>query len=776
MPQIIFGPSQTKAIDGSVKKAGFAFLEKLAENDALPGLHIEPINGSADRRVRTGRVNDFYRAVLFKVQGGGDDAHYVYLGILPHDDAIAFAKTARLRVNPVNGIAELITASESAVAGEPEHGAPPVPEPEPVAKSVSEPVPDQEAVATAAATPPPSEATSDAPPTTDSSSDTSPAPDATPILDGLGIGREDLLELGIPEEVVDRARTATSDDELIAAVDGAPQWQALALIDVAGGKPIDDVRVELGIGRVELAGEQESDDELLAALQHDAAKLQFAFIEDDEELRKAIEDDDFAAWRVFLHPEQRRYATRSYNGAFRLSGGAGTGKTVVLLHRARVLARRDPDARILLTTFNTVLADYLRTDLRRLDSSIPIASRLGEPGVHVAGVDAAVRSVVEDAGSALREALAEVMGSRSPSIGSRTPNNAWLDAAATVPELPDELRSTTFLQAEYSMVVLPRRITGRDEYLKVRRPGRGVALDRRKRQLVWQVIEAYRARESIDGSIDFSGLAAIAAEFLEREGHSRADHVLVDEGQDLEPAKWQFLRALVAEGSDDLFVAEDSHQRIYGQRVVLGRYGIRIVGRARRLTLNYRTTAENLRYAMAVLSGGDYIDMEDEPEDSRHYRSSRSGPQPELVATSSLGEGLTEVAARVKGWLDDGVAPETIGLLVRDARRAQDLVRGLEDEGVALRLVDRSHDARPGRPLVMTMHRAKGMEFSRVVLFDVSEDSIPAGYAVGRLSEGDREDALLRERSLLYVAASRARDELVVVWRGRPSALLPDSP
>ena len=398
MPQIIIGPNQTKKVDGSVRRAAYAFLEKLAQNDALPGLHIEPIIGSADPRVRTGRVNDFYRAVLFKVQGHADEAHYVYLGILPHDEAIEFAKTARLKVNPVNGIAELVKATEPAAA--PPVSQAPVPEavvrhePEPAAApDTAGPVPDVSAA-------------------------------AEPLLPAHGLTKEVLLDLGIDADLAERALAVTSDDELITAVESAPQWQALALIDLAGGKPVEDVRSDLGIGKVEMVGEEETDEELLQALQHDAAKLQFAFIDDDEELRKAIEDDDFAAWRVFLHPEQRRYATRSYNGAFRLSGGAGTGKTVVLLHRARVLARRNPNARILLTTYNTVLADALKTDLRRLDASIPIAPRLGAPGVYIAGVDSAVHSVVRSAGHRISDAITEVLGSRSPSIGTRTLDTA----------------------------------------------------------------------------------------------------------------------------------------------------------------------------------------------------------------------------------------------------------------------------------------------------------------------------------------------------------------
>src|SRR4029079_11980242 len=149
-------------------------------------------------------------------------------------------------------------------------------------------------------------------------------------------------------------------------------------------------------------------------------------------------------------------------------------------------------------------------------------------------------------------------------------------------------------EAEYAMVVLPQRITTRDEYFKVRRPGRGVSLNRERRSAVWDVIAAYRGSSSVNGSVDFGEAAALAAAMLEVRSVRPADHVLVDEGQDLNPTHWQFLRALVAEGTDDIFIAEDAHQRIYGQRVVVGRYGIKIVGRSRRLALNYRTTAENL--------------------------------------------------------------------------------------------------------------------------------------------------------------------------------------
>ena len=159
-------------------------------------------------------------------------------------------------------------------------------------------------------------------------------------------------------------------------------------------------------------------------------------------------------------------------------------------------------------------------------------------------------------------------------------------------------------------MVLANRITTLEQYAKIARPGRGVRLSRPQRIAVWKLVEAYRRQSQMDETLSFPEVLALAAEALrdraESGGRYLADHVIVDEAQDLHATHWALLRALVAEGPNDLFIAEDSHQRIYGSPVVLSRFGIKIVGRSRRLTLNYRTTAQNLHFAVGVLSGADY--------------------------------------------------------------------------------------------------------------------------------------------------------------------------
>lgn len=740
MPTIIMSKPASK-LEPSLKKKAYAFLEKLGEDDTSPGLHIEPIVNSVDDKVRTGRVDQSFRAVLFRVPSKGEPM-YVFYGIWPHDEAITVAKKTRLTVNPVNGVTEITTVADAPT---------PAPPPAPAAPAVP-------------ARPPAVPA--------------QPAP--VPLLVGLGLDRKTLVDvLGIDETLADRALAATDENALMTLAENAIEWQGLALLDLATGLSVAEVQDKLSLGERPAVEAATGADLLVEGLRHPAAQMSFAWIENNAELRRVIEGGDFGAWRVFLHPEQRKYAKRSYSGPFRLSGGAGTGKTVVLLHRTRMLASREPGSPILLTTFTTNLADQMRTDLDRLDPALPKAAGLGSPGVCVLGIDAVASAVLRQAEADIAADAEAVLGASTTQVLGRTPGTAWRDALDAVGgTLPAALRSPAFFAAEYAHVVLANQITSREAYYKVRRPGRGVALDRAKRSAVWDVIETYRAQARIAGSIDFPEAATIAAAHLRRTasatGQYLVGHVLVDEGQDLGPGHWQLLRALVGEHADDLFIAEDSHQRIYGQRTTLSQFGIRIVGRSQRLTLNYRTTAQNLHYAINVLEGGAYLDLESGQESTSGYRSARSGPVPLLIPCATLTEELDRAADLIRAWITETDAPETIAILVREQRQRDRLVSGLAERGVTVRAVDREH-IKPGQPVAMTMHRAKGTEFSKVLLFGIDQSAIPRPLRDEQYAEEAWTDALLRERSLLYVAATRARDQLALSWSGDPSQLLPSA-
>ena len=726
MPMIVMTPGAHK-LDGSIKAKAWTFLQKLTEDDTAPGLHVEPIAQSADKRVRTGRVDQFWRAVMFRLDAKGV-THYVIHGVFQHDDAIAIAKRVVMRTNVANGIPEILEMAEPT---EPVAPAPALP---PADASATEPVVEFRPVS-------------------------EPEPGRSQF-ERLGLSRDELVSvLGLPDDVVDEAWAATDEGAVLdVAARYESTWFGLALVALAAGDSVSTVRDSLELTPVTERVDDEDDEAVLEQMRRPAAQAQFAFVGDQDELRRVIEGGDFGAWRVFLHPEQRRFVEATYSGSARISGGAGTGKTVVLLHRARTLARRYPGSRILLTTYTTNLADALRDGVAQLDPSLLIAADLGRPGILARGVDAVASAVVRGAGVAIGPAVEAVLGDARTDVHARATVQTWNAVLDSVPtSLPVVVANVTFLSAEYSTVVLPNRVRTLEDYVRVRRPGRGLALDRAKRTAVWELVTHYRARNRIAGALDFAETAAVAAEYLRTSG-PRADHVLVDEGQDLSPTQWQMLRALVGQGPDDLFIADDAHQRIYGPRVVLSRYGISIVGRSRRLTLNYRTTAENLHWALGVLEGGEFVDVEGSVDETG-YRSARRGPAPRVVTCSATAE-LDEVADTLRTWLAEGAVPESLAVLVRTQHERDRMVGALGERGVKARAVDREKPP-AGSPLVMTRHRSKGTEFSKVVLTAVgAKANLP-----GVLDPGEKADAELRDRALLYVAGTRARDELVVVRR-----------
>lgn len=737
---IIIYPKQDKLLDSSIKQKAYSFLEKLAQDDAAPGLHIEPINNAADPRARSGRVDQQYRALLFKLTTATSTAYVVH-GIYNHDDAYLKAKSVVLTLNPINGLPEYnkVDAVESS----------PIQQASVVEVSVVE-------VAAVAAEP------------------------------LIVFSAEDLtVSLGIPPAVAATAVALTSKDSLSTFAGTLPEWQGLALLLLGDGESITQIQQELELMHRPMSPDEAavrftepasvSDEELLESFDQPSAQMGFAKLAGAEELRRVITGGDFSAWRVFLHPQQRRWVLGGWKGPYRISGGAGTGKTVVVVHRARRFAAEDPEAPIVVTTFTTNLAADLARSLERLDSDLHFSDDLGAPGIHVKGIDALARAVLQSAGADVSAAVSTVLGVGRTDIGGRTDADAvWRQAVLRAGEgLDEKLRKSAFLQAEYEMVILPNHITQLADYLKVARTGRGVRLSRSGRKAVWAVVEAYRGAAREAGTLDFSEAASIAAAHLEETEQRLARHVLVDEGQDFKPCHWQLVRALVAEQPDDIFIAEDAHQRIYGQKLVLSAYGIKTQGRSRGLRLNYRTTEQNLAWAVGVLTGQEVIDSEGETETMAGYYSARTGPKPDVRAFPTMTAELDHAAKLLEGWTQsEEVAPETVAVLVRDRATRDRVVSGLGERGVEVRALE-AGTIKPGYPVALTMHRAKGTEFTRVLVFGVNKDSIPMGLKAYDYDDVELHEAQLRERSLLYVAASRARDELVVTYSGTPSALLP---
>lgn len=760
-------------LDGSLMKPTMDFLTKLSQDPTQPSLHIETINNSVDKRVRTGRVTDQFRAVLFELK---DDEvhHFILVDVDSHDEGTEKARKfdpsrLRLEVNPVNGITSLIhdTTPQTEVSDSEIKARIAQRHAEEQFQREMKGVEKQETQE------------KDLPPRTH--------------LEEHGYTPKMLFdELGITVSLGEKLFTLHSESELDLLLQGSPAWEHEAILGLVAGYTIEEVRESLDLQKVD-PSEQEGKSEdarLIEGLKQPAAALEFAYVEgeDTESLRNVIEAGDFDRWRVFIHPEQRRMAERSFSGSARVFGGAGTGKTVVAVHRANQLVTGfgkslNPAPRVLFTTFTKGLAQGLKSQMNALNPTYPEAGDPGQPGLWIDNIDAVVNKVVslaspEEIAEATRRVLGASAKSAKPYQESQAAE-AWESVLLGADSsLPAELANVLFLSQEYETVVLANGITTQAEYLKVARAGRGTPLNRGQRRKVWSILESVMQTQAMDGALLWPTMSAVGAAVLriryENGGGSLFDHVVVDEAQDFNAGHWHFIRACVAEGPNDIFLAEDSHQRIYGQPLTLSHFGISTRGRAsQRLTLNYRTTKETLNYALRILDGDrQFIDAEGDVDSTFGYRSARSGPAPVLLRCETVQAEFDAAAHYIRFWLDT-VDGARVGVMCRSRGQRTRIANALGDHGIDAVVTNNTELAAHNEVSVMTMHGAKGMEFTHVVLMGVGRDIVPQSYRFSGLSEEDAAATVQQERSLLYVASSRARDALVITTQGEPSELLP---
>ncbi|MER5646024.1 UvrD-helicase domain-containing protein [Streptosporangium sp. NPDC002524] len=555
----------------------------------------------------------------------------------------------------------------------------------------------------------------------------------------------DLIRLGIDDQIRNFARMLT-DVAVLEALEGRlPQIQYDVLFGLAAGMSPEDVWNDV----VDSAVPEKIDSEDLAAATRRMPD-KVALVQGPDELMELF-DKPFARWRVYLHPLQREAALRPYSGAAQVIGGPGTGKTVVALHRARHLARQG--GRVLLTTFTATLARSLAESLRLLEIDDEVLSR-----IDVLTVDQVARRVVDkDSGK-----FALLRDDEEMEIWRRIVRRRDLDF------------SETFLREEWRQVALAQEIIASAEYLSARRVGRGRRLGSLQRAQIWRAIAEFEQELNERNLRTFETVCVAATRLLAERDGKPYDHVIVDEAQDLHPVRWRVLRAAVAEGSDDLFIAGDTHQRIYDNRVSLGSVGIHLSGRSTRLKINYRTTEEILAWSCAMLAGEKIDDLDGQQVNLTGCRSEVHGAKPELFGASTKSTELAHVVETVQSWLDAGVQPEEIGVATRSGLLAQDAAAALTRADIAVSHLTRDKDGAEGHVRVTTMHRMKGLEFRCVAVIGVGANQVPAASSITPLEEDATThwNDLQRERCLLFVACTRARERLQVSWHGEPSPFL----
>ncbi len=531
------------AVQGKVLKWAIRF----QTDPTASGFNYEKIRAARDPHLRSVRIDGDWRGIVF-VPPRSD--LYILLYVDHHDEAYHWAEHRKLTINPVTGAMQVVLVEEVSAL--------PAPATPAARRAQPETVEHQSLYA--------------------------------------GLSDADLLSLGTPADLLPRVRQITSEAELDALQPVLPIEAYEGLFLVAAGDTVSQVLS----ARETQVGRPIDTEDFARSVETAESQSRFVVVDDDEALT-AIMNAPLAQWRVFLHPLQKRLAVGDRSGPVRVLGGAGTGKTVLAMHRAKWLAEHATPAgkKVLVTTFTRNLAIDIETNLNTLCTQ-DIMSH-----IEVRNLDAWVLRFLRSK----RYEQSIVYGRQDEAAVCWNLALAVKDAALG---LDDE-----FYAAELEQVVLAQGVATLDAYRSARRVGRGVVLSRAKRDAIWPVFEEYRAQLASRRLKEVDDAYRDAAQLIEKDKHHPYSAIVVDETQDFGPQALRLLRALIEPGTNDLFFVGDGHQRIYHRnKAVMSRSGIDIRGRARKLYINYRTTDEIRRQAVALLEGVAVDDLDDGTDDN----------------------------------------------------------------------------------------------------------------------------------------------------------------
>ena len=549
---------------------------------------------------------------------------------------------------------------------------------------------------------------------------------------------ETLLQYGVPEEWVEDVKQAT-EESIIELADRLPSEAAQALLELATG----------GTPEITPAVPEETD-----PFEHPDAQRRFRVMSNVDELEQAL-DYPWDKWIVFLHPAQRKIAEGHFNGPARVSGSAGTGKTIVALHRAVHLARANEDARVLLTTFSDPLANALRSRVRRLISSTPmLAERLEVLSVREIGLRLAaaklgklVIATDDDIQKLLKEFSAELENSRF---------------------------TQKFLWEEWSRVVDAWQLSSWEEYRDVRRLGRRTRLAESQRELLWGIFDQVCNKLTESVSMTFATAITKAGALIQKEKSVPFDFVVVDEAQDMGVPELKFLSSLGGERPDGLFFAGDLGQRIFQQSFSWKSLGVDVRGRSQTLRVNYRTSHQ-IRQQADKLLPQKLTDFDGNEELRSGTVSVFNGVKPIIEVKESTDAEISVVANWIKKLTGSGYLPHEIGVFVRSQAEISRAVKVAERAGLKYTELGENVNVLSGHVAIGTMHVAKGLEFRAVTVMACDDEVLPLQERIESVGDmADLEDVYNTERYLLYVACTRARDQLLVTAVDPPSEFLDD--
>lgn len=543
-----------------------------------------------------------------------------------------------------------------------------------------------------------------------------------------GCSDDELLSYGVPQDWLADVRAAT-EDTIFDLVDHLPGEAAEALLDLAVGEKPEIPAVVAP--------------EAASPFEHPDALRRFRVMEDVDELKRAL-DFPWDQWTVFLHPSQRQVVEQSFSGPARVSGSAGTGKTVVAIHRAANILKHEPQAKLLLATFSLPLANALEGKLRILTGE----DRSIVPRVTVLPF----RGVASE--------LFTLAYGQHPRAASDEQIRGALKAAAS--ELGITGFTLRFLVSEWLNVVDAWQVADAGSYHDVPRLGRKNRLGAKQRETLWPAFERARALLAGQGVLTWPMIFGEVTKHFSARAEKPFTHTVVDEAQDLGVPELRMLAAITPAGADTLFFAGDLGQRIFQEPFSWKALGVDIRGRSKTLKVNYRTSHQ-IRQAADRLLPKLVQDVDGIEQDRRGTVSVFNGPEPEIMTFADPDAEMRGVAAWIKQVVADGVAPAEIGLFVRsksELARARAAVKAAGH--VQLELSERLEEPQ-GRIAIGTMHLAKGLEYKAIAVMACDDNVLPLQERVETVAdESELDEVYETERHLFYVACTRARDRLLV--------------
>jgi superfamily I DNA/RNA helicase len=677
-----------------------SFISKFKQNPTSSGINYESIHNATDKNLKSVRVDGSYRAIVLKPETGNT---YLLLWVDNHDEAYQWAQRRVCKINPESGALQIIDVEEVAAI-------------------------EREIAASGRIS-------------------------AKKRFED--IHNRYFLRLGVPEELLVAVQNVVTDKDVDQLIDKLPEEAADAILLLAAGYSLDDV-LDL---QDKKSDRQINTEDFDAALETDDSKRRFYIVEDDAELEEMLAAP-LEKWRVFLHPTQRRLVERDWNGAVRVLGGAGTGKTVVAMHRAKWLAENrftKPTDRIFLTTYTRNLAIDIENNLSKICSP-EIMNR-----IKVENIDSWIINFLKQEGIKARI------------VYDNDLDELWSQAYTLAPEF-----SLAFYEDEWREVIQLYNVKTLKEYLKAPRVGRGTRLNRAKKAEIWHVFAEFNSLLQEKGWKDRQTAIRDACSLLKNQQGETLPFkaVIVDEAQDMGTEAFSLLRAMIPTDKNDLFIVGDPHQRIYQQKVTLSHSGIEIRGRSRRLRLNYRTTDEIRKWASQVLAGSKFDDLDDGQNDLNDYRSLLHGREPLLKGFKTFDEEVNYLVEQLQRIEQQENTLSSSCLMLRTKSLIKSYSEALNALGIKTHQIHRSQAddlTTPGLRLA-TMHRVKGLQFEHVLLAGLTEDELPPKRILDRLSDNRARLSLIeRDRCLLHVAATRAKKEVLVTYHGQPSKLIEHS-